>query len=220
VQAFSRARRLLAGSDTTTRAGLPCNELLAPLPLFALGLLVLNDRVLKGSSLPELLTGKLSDFAGVFVLPLVMTAVFDLVLAGIARAGVLVDYTLRRWKLAVAIAFTGIVFAAMKLSPAIGGWVEALWSKLVPSSIYPDPTDAIAVIVLAATWWHGRRTIARGAYGRLWLARRKQLARPFADAAACGADPQAAEALDAAVADWIAGGPPAPVDTALAQLRD
>jgi len=220
-----RLRRLLAGEDAPARGGLPVNELLAPLPLLALGVLVLNDRVLKGTSAPEWLTGKLSDFAGLFVFPLIATAAADLAGAAVARLGAAWDVTLRRWKLAAAIGLTGAVFAAMKLSPGIGAWVGAAWSRLVPGSeIYPDPGDVIALVAMAGTWWHGRRTIARGAYGRLALARRRwaagrPLAAPFADAAACGADPAAVAALDAAVAAWLGGGPAAPVERALAELR-
>lgn len=205
----------LAGSDTTARPGLPIHELLAPLPVIAIALLVVNDRVLKGSAAPEWLTGKLSDVTGVFVFPLAATAVVDLIGFGLARLGVRWDFTLRRWKLLVAMAFTAVVFGGVKLSPAFGAWVEHAWAWLVPNAtIYPDPTDAFALVMLAATWWHGRRAIARGAYGRLALAR-----PDFADAAACGADPAIASELDRAVTDWIAGGPAAPVDAALAKLR-
>ncbi len=221
VRVAMGAWRRLAGEDTTARSGLPVSELLAPLPVIAIALLVLNDRVLKGSAAPEWLTGKLSDVTGVFAFPLAATAVVDLALWGLARLGVVFwDYTLRRWKLAVAIAFTALVFGAIKLSPAIGGWVERAWAWLIPNAtIYPDPTDAVALVVLVGTWLHGRRAIARGAHGRLALARSRKLTAPFADAAACGADPAVVRELDAAVTVWTAGGPGAPVDAALARLR-
>jgi hypothetical protein len=220
-------RRLLAGEDSTARSGLPIHELLAPLPLVALVVLALNDRVLKGSAAPPWLTGKLSDFAGVFVFPLVVTATADLVLAGLARLGAPWDPTLRRWKLGAAIGATAVVFAAMKLSPVVGGWVERAWAALVGGSvIHPDPTDAIAVIVAPLTWWSGRRALARGAYGRLALARRRHaagrpLVQPFADAEASGADPAEVAALDDAVAAWLARPEAAPaVDRALVALRE
>lgn len=214
--------RWLAGDDTTSRVGLPANELLAPLPLLAIVVLVVNDWLLKGTAAPEWITGKLSDFAGLFAFPLLATAAGDLVLYTVARLGVPVDFTLRRWKLATAILLTGGVFAAMKLSPVIGGWVERVWSSLVGgSSIYPDPTDVVALAVLPATWWVGRRVIARGAYGRLWLAKRRaRSTAAFADAARCGADPAIVRELDDAVTAWVAGGPAAPVDAALGRLRD
>jgi hypothetical protein len=217
--------RLLAGDDRTSRGGLPIHELLAPVPLLALVALVVNDWLLKGTAAPEWITGKLSDVAGVFVFPLIATAVGDLLLYAAFRLGPPVDFTLRRGKLALAIALTALVFGAMKLSPVIGGWVERAWAAIVPgSSIYPDPSDALALLVLPATWWHGRRALARGAYGRLALARRRHAAgrpleAPFADATACGADPELVGELDAAVEAWLAGGPAEPVDRALARLR-
>lgn len=216
----SRVWRRLAGDDTTARGGLPVHELLAPVPLLCIALLVLNDRLLKGSAAPEWLTGKLSDVTGVFVFPLAATAVVDLAGAALFKAGVRWDFTLRRWKLGVAIAFTAIVFGSMKLSPAIGGVVERAWAQVIPSAtIYPDPTDAVALVVLIGTWLHGRAAIARGAYGRLALARRTGRAAVFADAAKCGADPERVAELEAAVAAWIAGGDAGPVDAALAKLR-
>lgn len=204
----------LAGSDTTAKPGLPIHELLAPLPVIAIALLVVNDRLLKGTG-PEWLTGKLSDVTGVFVFPLAATALVDLVGYGLSKLGLNTDFTLRRWKLVVAMAFTAIVFASIKLSPAIAAQVERLWAAVIPGAeIYPDPTDVICLVMLAATWWHGRRAIARGAYGRV------ALKASYADAAACGADPILVDQLDEAVSAWRAGGPAAPVDAALARLRE
>lgn len=217
---MARIARWLAGPDTTARGGLPVNELLAPLPLAALGVLVVNDWLLKPTALPHALTGKLSDLAGVFVFPLIATAAGDLALYAAARLGAPVDCTLRRWKLAAAIAATALVFGAMKLSPAIGGWVEHAWARVVGgSAVYPDRSDLIALATLPATWWYGRRVVARGAYGRLALARRRRDRAPYRDAIACGADRDAVDTLDAAVAAWLDGGPAARVDAALARLR-
>lgn len=220
----ARLWRLLAGEDSTARGGLPIHELLAPVPLAALVVLIVNDWGLKGSGLlPQWLVGKLSDFAGVLAFPLVLTAACDLVLAGAARLGAPVDPTLRRWKLWAAVVLTGGVFAAMKLSGLVTGWAESAWAALVPgSTIEPDPTDALALLVLPITVWHGRRALARGAYGRLALARRRGPdgdAAPFADAAACGADRALVDELDAATRAWVRGGPAEPVDAALARLR-
>ena len=223
---YRRAWRHLSGDDTTSRGGLPMAEALAPLPLVAIAVMVINDRLLKGSAMPELVTGKLSDFTGVFAFPLVAVAIADLLAYLLAKAGVPWDYTLRRWKLAVAIAFTAIVFAGIKLSPMLGGWVERAWATVVPrAAIYPDPTDVVALIVLAGTWWHGRAAIARGAHGRLAFAKARHaagrpLAAPFADAARCGADPAVVAELDAVVDEWLRNENSAEsVDSALVKLR-
>src|SRR5690349_836978 len=101
----------LAGEDGPAHAGLPINELLAPAPLVALVVLGINDWILKGSSAPVWLTGKLSDFAGLFAFPFVATAAFDLVMLCFRGR---VDYTFRRWKLAVACLLTGAGFAVLK----------------------------------------------------------------------------------------------------------
>jgi hypothetical protein len=215
-----RARGWLAGADRTDRRGLPIHELLAPLPLLAIALLVLNDRVLKGSAAPGWLTGKLSDFAGLFAFPLIVTAAGDLALYAAAKLGAPVDFTLRRWKLATACLATAGLFTVMKLWPAAAHGVARAWSLVAGEShVVADPTDLIALVALVGAWFYGRAAIARSAYGRLELAKRRPLAAPFADAALCGGDPRVVRELDAAVAAWIAGGPAAPVDDALARLR-
>lgn len=220
MSVHTRAWRMLAGDDGPDRPGLPLAELLAPLPLLLVVVLVVNDWVIKPSDAPRWLAGKLSDFAGLAVFPLVATAAFDGALAAVARLGARVDPTLRRWKLAAAIALTGGVFAAMKLSPQVAAQVAALLGRAFGhAEVMPDPTDLLALPALAFAWWHGRRTIARGAYGRLAWARRARPTAPFADAAACGADPAAVAALDGATRAWLDGGPAEPVRTALAELR-
>jgi hypothetical protein len=211
VSWHARAWRLLTGEDDLTHRGLPASELLAPLPLAAVAMLATNDWVLKRSSLPGWLTGKLSDVAGIFVFPLIVTAVVDLVLLGCARARVLpnADFTLRRWKLAGAIAATAVGFCVLKAWPAGSAWLAGIWAKLAgPNRVAVDPSDLLALAVLPLTWWQGRRAIARGAHGRLELALRRAraghpLAAPYADAAACGADAAIVAELDAAVSAWL-----------------
>ncbi len=224
---MNRAWRWLAGADRATRAGLPIDEVLAPMPLVALVLLVVNDWVLKpryGGSIGWL-TGKLSDVAGLALAPLVLTAATDVLLRVTRAAGAPVDPTLRRWKLALACAATGGVFVAVKLSPAAAGLVARGWDHAWSgAAIVADPTDLLTVPALALAWWQGRRAIGHVPYGRLaWIAGEAARGRPrpvpLADVRACGADPAALDALDAAVATWIAGGPPGPVDAAVARLR-
>ena len=203
----------LAGTDSSTRRGLPANELLAPLPLLALVALVANDWLLKPTGAPEWITGKLSDLAGVFVFPLVLTAAADLALYAVLRGRA--DFTLRRWKLAVAIAATALAFAATKLSQPVADLVASVTAAVFGrGEVMADRYDLIALPLLALTWWHGRRTIARGPYGRLELARRHGLTAPFADAVACGADPEIVAAVHRALERGDGD-----VDAALARLR-
>jgi hypothetical protein len=209
VSLHARAWRFLAGDDTPDKPGLPLAELLAPLSIACLAVLALNDWVLKPTDLPRWLTGKLSDFAGLAVFPLVATAAFDLLLYAAWRLGLRVDFTLRRWKLGVAIALTGGAFATMKLVPEVAiAIASALGFVFGRAHVMPDPTDLVALPALASAWWWGNKTIARGAYGRLAWARRAKPLRIYEVAA-----------LDAPARAWLAGGEVAPLRTALAEAR-
>jgi hypothetical protein len=212
----SRVRRWLAGDEGPGQPALPVSELLAPVPLLAALVLAGNDWLLKPSAAPGWLTGKLSDVAGLAVAPLIATAIGDLVLYAAFRLGARVDFTLRAWKLAAAIALVGAVFAATKLSPAAAGAVAAALAALTGRAvIVVDPTDLATLPALAVAAWQGRRALARGAAGRLAWATRTGAAAPYADAVRAGADPAAVAALHAA----LAAGDPAAVRAALALLR-
>jgi len=209
VSLHTRAWRVLAGDDQPDKPGLPIAELLAPLPLFALAVLAVNDWVLKPTSLPHWFTGKLSDFAGLAVFPLVATAAFDLLLWIAWRIGANVDFTLRRWKLVTTIALTGGVFALMKLVPEVALAVaRALGMAFGRAAVMPDATDLVALPALAFAWWFGNVTIARGSYGRLAWAQRARPARVYEDAE-----------LDHAARAWLDGGDGEPLRAALARLR-
>ncbi|MBZ0234478.1 MAG: hypothetical protein K8M05_19260, partial [Deltaproteobacteria bacterium] len=174
TRAHDRIWRALAGGDGATRAGLPYDEALAPVPVLALGLLVLNDRVLK-AEVPSWLTGKLSDVAGLAVAPLVLTAAIDVALWLVSRAGVKVDWTFRRWKLVAAIAATGAVFAAVKLwAPSSRALADLRAQVFGQARIVTEPTDLVTLPALAFAWWHGRRTLAHVPYGRVQWARRTE----------------------------------------------
>lgn len=129
----------------------PIPELTSPLALGAVALLALNDHWLK-RAWPGLVTGKLSDLAGCFVLPLFLSAL----LACATR------WPLAR-RLAVGAGATVVFFTALKLSPAVAGAVaraldlSALGLGGWRSRIVADPTDLVALPCawLAAIW--GRR---------------------------------------------------------------
>lgn len=213
----ARLWRWLAGPDRAGRAGWPFDEALAPMPVLALVVLVLNDRVLKVHA-PSALTGKLSDVAGLAVAPLVLTAAIDSLLYVAARLGAPVDWTLRRWKLLASIALTGGVFVAVKLAPAASrALADLLAGVFGQAAIVTDPTDLFTLPALALAWWHGRRTLAHVPYGRVAWAERRDVPgeRALADVRAAGAEPAKVAALAAAIDERSA---PA-IDRALAALR-
>jgi hypothetical protein len=223
----SRLAAILAGTDGPGRRALPVGELLAPLPLAAIALLLVNDWALKPAAwAPRALTGKLSDVCGLFIAPLVGTALLDLVLFGAAHVGLPVDFSLRRGKLAAAALAVGALFAAAKLSPAAAlALTRAAAALGLDWRIAPDATDLLALPALAAAVWVGRREIARVPLGRLEVlerARRREGLMPSGgldDAIACGAEAGAVRALGAALDAHLAGGPAAPVWDALRSVR-
>lgn len=114
---------------------IPSQAVLHPAWLAAVGVLVLNDHVLKSSAVAGVLTGKLSDFAGLFFFPVLLAALFrvrttrGLVLSGVA---------------------TAVVFSAINLSHAAATQFDALMSMFVGFHTTVDPTDLIALVAIPA----------------------------------------------------------------------
>ena len=186
----------LAGSDGVGKPTAPLGEFFHPLPLVALVLLGVNDHFFKGSGLlPGWLTGKLSDFAGLAFFPLLLTAGADTLVWLVTKR---VDFSLRRWKLAVAIAATGLAFAALKIVPGAAGALDGV----LGGHTVADPTDLVALGALAAAWWVGRREIERVPLGRLQVIRESGIRDVAAVTRALADVP--APALAAAYAHWLA----------------
>lgn len=123
--------------------------LLHPMWLGAVALLALNDHVLKGAGvLPGVVTGKLSDVAGLFAAPLLLA--------------VLLRVSSRRaW--AAAHILIGLVFAAIQVSvPAADLWSSVMGLVGFPWAITSDPTDLLTLPALALSY----RWVPRLAAGR------------------------------------------------------
>lgn len=134
-----------------------------PVTLVAMLILAINDHWGK-VAWPGLITGKLSDFAGLAFFPLLLQALWELGGGGI-----------RRRVLGLCCVATAMVFVAVKLWPPahafyehgmgllqwpywaarawiLGGPIPA-WS---PVALEADPTDLIAVPAVLVAWWVGR----------------------------------------------------------------
>ncbi len=137
---------------STSRAG---SALAHPLFWAALALLAVNDHVLKGAQLlPGAVTGKLSDFAGMLVAPIVLAALLRLR----SRAG-----------RAIAIVTVAAGFSAVKLSRPMADALELLTSYTpLPWRVCCDPTDLVALSVLPLTWWLMDRNFEPGPRPRLF----------------------------------------------------
>lgn len=146
----------------TGRRPVPADGLLHPIPLLAIGLLVLNDHVLK-QAMGGPVTGKMSDFAGLIFFPLFLQAAWEIGSAVVGRPSLG-----SRRVLIVAVVLTVVVFAAIKLMPDAadlyrGGlgylqWLVGLLPTVMagvptgqPSRVEltSDPTDLIALPALA-----------------------------------------------------------------------
>ena len=107
-------------------------NLLSPLFIICLVLLILNDFLLK-ATFHNVLTGKLSDFCGLFIFPVFWSALFP------------------RFKSWIFI-LSGILFVFWK-SQYASGLIE-LVSTFFPLQRTVDPTDLLALPVLLLGWLH------------------------------------------------------------------
>lgn len=117
----------------------PSRALVHPVWWIALALLIANDHVFKGSGLlPAAVTGKLSDFVGLLVAPVLFAALCR-------------TRTARGFGLAHLAVAAG--FAAINLFPAAASAVEgATAATPFPWAIAVDPTDLIALPMVALSY--------------------------------------------------------------------
>jgi len=165
----------------------------------AVALLVVNDWVLK-PRFQGVVTGKLSDIAGLAFAPVVLSAAIGLALAIAARLGARIDPSLSHRRLLACIVATGVGFAAVKLCAPVAEAVAAALSRLGrPASIYLDRTDLLCLPALVIAWWIGRDELQRIPLGKpAAIHRLGRRAHPaLADSHAAGADTrELADAID------------------------
>jgi hypothetical protein len=132
------------------RRTLDAPEFFAPLPLVAVAVMAINDHWLK-ALLHDPITGKLSDLAGCFFLPLYTSALL----------GLAVRWPRERRLLVGAVA-TAVFFAAIKLSAEAAGVVSAAsahalgWLGLSAwFHLTADPTDLIALPMVIFAYTYG-----------------------------------------------------------------
>ncbi|MFD4668555.1 hypothetical protein ACFWNN_02410 [Lentzea sp. NPDC058450] len=125
------------------RAGVFLRWVAHPLTVGATAVLLLNDHVFK-QAWPGLVTGKLSDVAGLVVAPPVLGLLFGLFRAGQVGA-------------AAATLLTGAGFAWVKLTSTGAEVASAAWSVVNgPSVVLADAGDLIALPALGLAWWAWR----------------------------------------------------------------
>jgi len=155
----------------------PGDLLLSPVALVALAVVIVNDRVLKAAH-PSVVTGKLSDLAGLVYFPLFVVAAAEALRRLRGRS----DWELTWRAVALVAVVTGAVFAAIKCWPpaatAYGPTVGALvWPAqavassisggglppLAPAPLVMDPSDLVALPMLVVSVLVARRVMGTGA---------------------------------------------------------
>lgn len=194
---MERLRRALRGVDRAEVPALPVGEALHPVTLAAVAVLAVNDWVLK-PRFHGILTGKLSDLAGLAFAPVLLSAVIGLGLHVLAQLGVRVDPSLSRRRLVACCAATAAGFALVKLWPPFAGLVARALGH--HAEFYPDLTDLLALPCVLVALWIGRDELRRVPLGRPYALHR--LARPaepnLADVRWAGRDTrELAPAIDA-----------------------
>ncbi len=137
-----------------------------PATLVSIGVLLLNDHVLK-AAIPSWLTGKLSDFAGLFFFPFIVAACASLLLNRSRATAKQIGY--------LSFALVAVWFIGLKTLPQANFITARIASLLLgrPAAFALDPTDLIALAVLGPAWllWHQQQFAAprRSAYAALCL---------------------------------------------------
>ena len=176
-----RPFEFLAPEELASRPSLPVTLLFRPAPLLALVLLVANDQWAKSSGLfPSLITGKLSDFAGLFLAPLLVVTILNMGVSAIDRqlgaASALRSPSMTQIAVlcaAIAALFTSLqvnVRAAELYADVMGA--VSFWSTAPRVPPTPDPTDLVALVAVAGAFFYARRAIAKCPPGRIALLQR------------------------------------------------
>jgi hypothetical protein len=143
-----------------------CGYLLSPIFLVALAALIVNDHFIKGH-FPGVISGKLSDVAGLIFFPILLVAVAELGALGLPGR----PFATARWFLyAAAITAVGYVgvkytFIGQHLYLNINQWIASVIDPsgaLTPRRIVVDPWDllplmALVIPVIAGRQWRSTR---------------------------------------------------------------
>ncbi|RQX21342.1 hypothetical protein DLJ57_26735, partial [Micromonospora chalcea] len=115
--------------------------------MLSLIVLVLNDHVFK-AAFPGLVTGKLSDVAGLVLAPPLVAVLVTLVVPRFRSRSVA----------GFALALVGLGFAVVKVDEQAAAAASQMWSVVSgPSLIRADPTDLLTLPALAVAAWTWRR---------------------------------------------------------------
>ena len=111
-----------------------------------------NDHYLK-YQYPGFITGKLSDFTGLFYFPLFICAVAVLAVRLVTK-----DFVFNRALLISSIVFTDVIFCLMKLNSNFKDvFVSWFSNRFFSIAVISDPTDLVALVASVACYYFASR---------------------------------------------------------------
>ena len=142
-----------------------------PLVLLLIGIWIINDQFLK-DIFGNAVTGKISDFAGVAVLPLMLLGAYESTCAALSKSPRFRHYVLLASIFITAVFMAGInIFdswaSVFRVALGMAQWpARAAWNYLedgtslaaAPVHHTMDPTDLWSLIALAFPFWLGKKT--------------------------------------------------------------
>jgi hypothetical protein len=149
--------------------------LLDPFAFSSAVILLVNDHYGK-AHFPGIITGKVSDIAGLVFFPLLLTTLMD----ASARLAKRNASLLSRRTLALSAAATGLMFTAVKISSlgsqtyrlvwGLLNWpLQALafghWVPIRPARLVQDPSDLVALPMLLVSYYIGCRALRQSQRG-------------------------------------------------------
>jgi hypothetical protein len=168
-------RQPLLHASVTVRS--PGDPFLHPLPLAATATLVINDYMLK-AAWPGPVTGKLSDFADLFIFSIILVCLAELAKC-LARKP---PWAITNVGIVVACGLTAVTFTLVKTCAwASGLYADAIGSirwafralaclffggtagPVVPIDVVTDPTDVVAVVAVVGSGLWMLRKVQREA---------------------------------------------------------
>lgn len=133
----------------------PIHFFIHPWPLLAVALTALNDHYLK-AHFANWLTGKISDFAGLFYFPLFLAAVIVLTVRIFRK-----NFVFNKSLLVSAILFTDLVFCLLKLNVTAQSLFVNWFSKeFFLISVTRDITDIVALFSNVVCYFFARQFFA------------------------------------------------------------
>ena len=120
------------------------NFFIAPKPILAMILMTLNDHWLK-YEFPSFLTGKLSDFLGLYFTPLFLLAIF---ITGARFCKIKITQTIfQRWALFFII-LCDVIFILIKISPKSAEiYLQVIDVFFTNGAVIQDPWDLLALLI-------------------------------------------------------------------------